>query len=250
LCNSIPEQFGASFAADGVRLLEWIESSDPLVDNFPHRLSPVNRKWKDGVSVYREFMNSRQSFKNFMHSENIAKFWPPGIKKITKIFVSSRWVVDDLLMGQGTAKYSQIYTLHQCIHNPLLNGYIPWALGSDYDAIEIVKMTLTTVPEKDWNMADMKVHLVAIAVMSGNYQLAERILSSHAEIVDTGKKWNELVLRIYLLVLVNDEDKVAQISKEYLATNANPDKSKNKITDVLDWSKKAIGSGQVNLWKQ
>ncbi len=244
-----PEQFGASFVADGVRLQRWVESSDPLVDNFPHRLSPVNRKWKDGVSVYSEFMNSKQSLENFMGSESIAKFWPPNIKEATSNFFSSRWVVDDLLMSQGTAKYSQPYTLHQCIHNPLLVEYIPWALGSDYDAIGIVKSILTTVPEKDWDIASMKKHLIAMAVMSGDYMLAEKILSANAEHVDKKNKWSELVLRIYLLLLVNDDEKVAQISQHYLETCDNPDVIESKIVEIVDWSKEAIRSSQISLWK-
>ena len=245
-----PEQFGASFVADGERLQQWLESADPLVDNFPYRLSPVNREWKDGVSVYLKFMNSEKSLENFVHSKNIAKFWPSNIKESTNNFFSSRWVINDLLMGQGTAKYSQLYILHQCIHNPLLTGYIPWALGSDYDAIEIVKSILSTVPERNWDIANMKNHLISMAVMSGDYSLAEKVLSANAELNDNNKKWEELILRIYFLLLVNDDKRVEQISKDYLETCDNPDVVENKIIKTVNWSKEAIRSGQISLWKQ
>jgi len=227
-----------------------VESSDPLVDNFPHRLSPVNRNWKDGVPVYQEFMNSKQSFDNFMNSKNIAKFWPASMKESTRNFFSSRWVVNDLLMSQKTAKYSQIYTLHQCIHNPYLTDYIPWALESDYDAIEIVKSTLNTTPKKDWNMVEMKNHLVAMAVISGDYALAEKILSENVELVNNEKKWRELMLRIYLLLMTKNEEKVHQISNHYLKTCENPDIIEKKIAKIINWSRKAIHSGQVSLWNE
>lgn len=242
-----PEQFGSTFIADAVRLNQWVGATEPLVDNFPYRLSPVNRGWRNEVPVYRDFMNPEESLENFMHSDTIAKFWPHGIREASKEFFSAREVVNDLLMGQGTAKYSQLYALHQCLHNQRLRDYIPWALGSDHNTIEIVKSIMKTGPEKDLNISDFKVHLVAIAVMSGDYRLAEKILASNAEPTNHNRKWHELVLRIYLLLLVYDDEMVAQISKQYIATNPNPEMTAKRITKVVDWSKKAIRSDQKYL---
>lgn len=239
-----PEQFGASFIADGPRLQEWVASSKPLVDNFPHRLSPVNRQWKEGASVYREFMDLKDSFSNFMTSKNVARYWPALMIDATKKYFPSRWVINELLMGAAGTKYSQLYILHLCLHDPDLKEYIPWALNSDYYAIEIVKDILKTKPEIELDPTAIKQHLVAIAAMSGNYSLAEQILASNTQQTTKDGSWREIALRIYFLILSGEKEKMEQVSRQYVANSSDPVKTREKISEVINWSEKAISTAR------
>lgn len=229
-----PEQFGATFIADGPRLRDWISSSEPLVDNFPYRLSPVNRQWTEDVSVYREFMNPKDSLSNFMTSENVARYWPASLKDAAQQYFPSRWVINEMLMEARIAKYPQLYTLHLCLHDPNLKDYIPWSLKSDYRAIEIVKDILRKEPG-GLDPTVIKPHLVAMAAISGDYFRAERILGS-ARV----QSLDDVALRIYFLVLSGNRQRLERVSRQYVESSTTPAKTSQLISQMINWSENAI----------
>lgn len=238
------EQFGASFVADGERLKQWVDSSEPLVDNFPHRLSPVNRQWKETLSAYREFMDPEKSLSNFMESKNVARYWPASLRDTSKKYFYSRWIINDLLMGQGMRNYPQLYTLHQCIHDPTLMEYIPWSLDSDYDAIEIVKNISETTPKNKVDVPAIKQHLVAMAVMSEDYLSAERIIALTDHNPNGGNSWQEVSLRIYFLILSDEMQKAQEVARRYVERSSDPVTTQKKIDVIINWSKQAISTAK------
>jgi hypothetical protein len=140
--------------------------------------------------------------------------------------------------------YSQLYILHLCLHDPDLKAYIPWALNSDYYAIEIVKDILKTKPEIELGPTAIKQHLVAIAAMSGNYLLAEQILASNTKQSTQNSSWQEIALRIYFLILSGKMEKVEQISRQYVANSTDPVKTQEGISEIVNWSEKAISTAR------
>ena len=79
-----PEQLPSLFIADGDRLKSWVGMVKPLVDNYSHRLSPVNRNWRASLPAYKAFLDSSRSWRNFTTSVIMDRYFPSEIRDQSK----------------------------------------------------------------------------------------------------------------------------------------------------------------------
>jgi spermidine synthase len=217
-----PEQFGAFFIADGPRLRNWISSSLPLTDNYPKRLSSYVGPMP--VDTYIDFMDYTVSKENFLNSEGITKIWPESLRKKSGKYFSSSQIINELLIPLNIwRKYTTDITyLHQCIHNPLLENYILWVLGSNQYAQRIISIALKEKPAEQVEGPGTYIHFAANALQEKNYLLSEHYLHllvdflSRTNLLDDYHHFNYCTLRIYLLTIAGDKTRAKQVGEEYL----------------------------------
>ncbi|MDY6972087.1 MAG: spermidine synthase [Thermodesulfobacteriota bacterium] len=236
-----PEQFGSLFIADGKRLHDWISESLPLKDNYPGRLSPVNRKWKDNLHVYRDFMGRESSRTNFMQSRTIKMYWPGRLHKTAEKYFAVRDTINEMLLPPTMRIIPSIINLHECIANPLLQGYILWAFGSDHKAQRIVGKAFTESENGKLDLSGSHHHLAGGAAHNGNYTLAEHYLDLASAANGGGYGFGTTVFRMYLLCLTGNERRAEEIGLGYI--NLDPQGKKERaqeITKYWTWIESAL----------
>ncbi|UCH12734.1 MAG: hypothetical protein JSW18_01975 [Candidatus Omnitrophota bacterium] len=203
-----PQEFGALFIADRVRILEWISQIPPLVDNYPLRISHRSPSRGKITPVYLEFMHPNFAQKNFLNSTQIKSFWPEKFFDETAKFFPINFNALSILRGINPYK-----KLHFCLRNPEMESYILWAVGSDEYAQRIVAEAIATRRDINELGAYEHVHLAARAIKQHNYLLAEHHYSIATSLVKDPQIFQ---LRMYLLYLTGNKVKANQVKQEYI----------------------------------
>jgi spermidine synthase len=248
-----PEQFGSFFIADGQRLQNWIRDSVPLTDNYPKRLSSYVGPLP--VDTYIDFMDSIGSKENFLNSKGIAKMWPDSLyKKTGKYFPSARIINEILFHKPNWRRFPDIIYLHRCIHDPLLENYIPWLLNSNQDAQNIISAVLKENPGKSIERAEIYIHRAADALRKKNYLQAEDYLRLA---VDGYARWSQkndysyfkyCAIRMYLLFMNGDIEGAKRVGQEYVNIigikkgEADRIETRVKIEGYLNWLTHTLNS--------
>ena len=235
-----PDQMGALFIADGQRIEEWIAGSLPLVDNYPKRLSSRNKTWVEDISVYRDFMNVKDSRENFKNSDILPKIWPDSIRSKSDQYFVSRQIINAML----EPKTPKVINLHRCLQDPKLQSYILWAFLSDHyaqDIImkEIVGKNINAVLQEEERVIPLLRHLAAGALQEGNYQLADQYLSAATEILSP-QQTNSINMyysfRIYLQYIMGNKDLAREITQRYVQITKNgKDKRNQEMAAYWSW---------------
>jgi spermidine synthase/MFS family permease len=220
-----PEQFGAFFIADGQRLRNWIWENLPLTDNYPKRLSSYikDRSVDVDINTYIDFMDDAASKANFMNSSGIKKMWPESLCKRTEMYFPTARIINEILFPKTNwRRFSDVIYLHKCIHDPLLESYIPWLLNSNQDAQKIISSILKENPGKSIKGPEIYIHLAAEALQKKNYLLAEDYLRLA---VDQYSRWSlkndysyfkYCTIRMYLLFMKGNIEGAKQVGQEYV----------------------------------
>ncbi len=218
-----PEQFGAFFIADGQRLRQWTSGAMPLKDNYPKRISSHIGCSPEDIETYIDFMNHADAESNFMNSKGIRNLWPEPLHKNTgKHFASARIINEMLIPKKIWPRLKGNTYLHQCIHDPLLAGYISWVLGSDHDALRIILATSKGSPGKLVEGPGTYIHLASAALWQRHYLLAEHYLHrvvedlSRGDQMDDFSSFNYCTMRMYLLFIAGEKERAQQVGREFL----------------------------------
>lgn len=219
-----PEQLGAFFIADGERLKEWIGDAQPLVDNFPKRLSPHLLPMPLAeADDYIGFMNHPASSSNFKTSLHIKQLWPSSILENTEKYFASARIINELLVFKSTwVRYKDAYYLNNCLHDPLLENYIPWVLGSNQQAQDIISSFREQNPGKSVENPDTLIHLAAEALSQKNYLLAEHYFHRFVDFFSRGdtftdnETFNICIVRMYILFMGGDRGGMRRVKDEFL----------------------------------
>ena len=236
-----PEQLGGFFIADGSRLQNWISPVLPLTDNYPRRLS--SRVKAHPVDDYINFMNSDSAVLNFMNSDGIAGIWPESLREKTRTYFPSCQFVNELLLHKKKWMRTQFFSqLHRCLNDPLLESYIPWLVGSNRYAQDIIAAVLKDNPGKSLKRTSVLVHLAAGALSEKNYPAVENYLRLA---VGDYSKWNLkndyrffkfCTIRMYLRLIAGDIDGARRIGWEYadFITSRKGEVFGNEVRAVMD----------------
>jgi spermidine synthase len=250
-----PEQLGAFFIADGRRLEQWTAEALPLVDNYPKRMSPHFPTFPLGADAenYVGFMNHPGAAANFMNSPTIKKIWPESMRKnAEKHFAAVRIINEILTPSVVWNRHKKIYYLHRCLHDSLLDDYIPWVLGSNQQAQNIIAMFREQNPGRAVQGPDTYTHLAAGALLKRNYILAEHYLRlvvyylSGRDLLTDRSRFNYCTLRMYLLFMGGDRIQARRVGEEFLEQlekkqgKENRDKMAVQFKNYLQWLDKII----------
>lgn len=248
-----PEQFGAFFIADGQRLRQWVSGAMPLVDNYPKRISSHIGCPPEDIETYIDFMNHAETKTNFINSKGIRNIWPETLHKNTAKRFASAHIINEILTPQKVwHRYKDITYLHQCIHDPLLAGYIPWVLGSDHDARKIIDAASKEGPGKPVEGPGTYIHLASAALWQRHYLPAEHYLYravdylSRGDRLDEFSSFNYCTLRMYLLFIAGEKERARQVGREYLDVlerkqgKASRDNVSTQFENYLQWLEQTL----------
>jgi hypothetical protein len=219
-----PEQLGAFFIADGERLKKWIGNALPLVDNYPKRLSPHLLPFPlKEAEDYIGFMNHPASSTNFETSPNIKNLWPAPILEATEKYFSSAHIINELLVFKSIWKrYKDANYLNMCLHNHLLENYIPWVLGSNRQALDIIASYRKKNPGKSVETPDTYIHLAAEALTQKRFLVAEHYFHRFEAFFSRKKTFADdeiftnCILRMYMLFIGGDEAGMRRVKEAFL----------------------------------
>ena len=220
-----PEQLGAFFIADGTRLEQWVGDAQPLEDNYPKRMSPYFPTFPLGADAddYVGFMNHPEAAANFLNSNNVKKIWPDSMRIKSENYFDSAHIINEILIPrQIWSRLKNIYYLHRCLHDPFLNTYIPWVLGSNQQAQDIIAMFREQNPGRMVQNPDTYIHLAAGALLKRNYLLSEHYLRltvddlSRGDFFSDDSRFNYCTLRMYLLFIGGQKEQAKQVADAFL----------------------------------
>lgn len=240
-----PEQMGSLFIADGKRLSDWIADSQPLVDNYPRRLSYGDHARSKHIKIYRDFMDVDESRSNFIESGWIESVWPNDLlNQSVKHFTTREWI-NEILAAPPYRQLPRIFTLHKSIVDPMLKNYILLALGSDQYAQDIIARTVEEEGGLDIkNMGGIH-HMMANAAQQGEYKLAEEYLNVITDRLSHDDKRKELYLfyRMYFNFLVGDKERAEDVKMEYVnLKNKNPKFNVERLEQYWHWLENNVGT--------
>ncbi len=203
-----PESFGAFFIADGPRLEAWLGSAPPLTDDRPGRIAPYSvRVPGDTIEGYIEFQRSPDAARSFGKSKLVERIWPARLRQdALERFETGRRL--SFLLRRGPT-YENV---HAALTTPELRGVIPWAFGSDEDALRIVDGVVDLEARRSELATDERVHphLVARAVVAGKLEEAIDILDTAIERQWTARRHvleRSEHLRLYFLATLGERDR-------------------------------------------
>ncbi|MDY6990210.1 MAG: fused MFS/spermidine synthase [Thermodesulfobacteriota bacterium] len=235
-----PEQFGSLFIADRERLQNWVSDTLPLVDNHPRRLSYEDVELEEHLPVYRDFMDHGASQESFMRSQAMAKLWPPSVRKKAKAYFPVRQAINEMLSLKIMRNTNPLMNLHLCIQNPLLEGYILWAFGSDQHAQTIISEVLGKNPQRSFDTPEVYDHLAAGAAQERDYVMAEKYLGLAADRLEPENPLAEhlyyAVFRMYLLSVAGDKERAIEVGGKYIALKEEDKENRRKqIEQYWKW---------------
>ncbi len=144
-----PEQMGSFYIADTKFLRELLRDDLPLVDNFPHRLSPTSSVLKP-ERQYAELLSPDAARQRFLDSELIDQLWPAPIREETapyfdqRCFIHDLWSADRFRMS-GIRVGSLAGVDHLMSAN--LETAVLWALASGYREQRIAERVAGELPD-------------------------------------------------------------------------------------------------------
>jgi spermidine synthase len=126
-----PEQLGTLFLRDATQLEEWVADVEPVLDDFPLRLS----HFVDGFETqqWAKWIAPEAAQRAFEESRWIQEFWPPTLREATPAWF--RHLLPPLCTGRPWASLAE---LHAVLNEPRLSALPLFILGSSVDRQRIV----------------------------------------------------------------------------------------------------------------
>lgn len=145
-----PEQLVSYFIADSQTLHELTRDTLPLVDNFPHRLSPELRVMAFD-SIYPEFVRHEGSLIRLKQSKHIARLIPEKYVKQSQPFFEHRDLIHDTWAYPRNKldpkRLGVVEVIHSVLTKSRLRTPVLWTLGSGYRDQQIVDRVAPEMPD-------------------------------------------------------------------------------------------------------
>ena len=145
-----PELLGSTFLADAAQLRAITRESEPLLDDFPHRLSsrPVYLSESSKSRFVRSMMDVDSVEQRFRSSRLIRRLWPESLRQATLSYFSTQRIVNRLLVyDQDRASSLSNRDLYRTLSRTSLRTIPLWMLGSEAAEQRIVAELAASQPE-------------------------------------------------------------------------------------------------------
>ena len=221
-----PEQLGAYFIADGLWLRDLVKESPPLVDNFPHRLSP--RLMAKQEDRYASMIDPAQSAQRFHSSQHIDRLWPASIKEDSLKFFDFRYQIHDHMSEsrQQLAPENRrgLAGLHHLLTASTLQTPVLWMLNTQVRELQILEKS------------PMRAEEVGVCYhRRGDRAMSRRDYSQavthylHARQLDPDRRVNYCFLDMFALCMAGQNRKAQNLANE-IAASIGP-----VMTEQSDW---------------
>jgi spermidine synthase len=144
-----PAQLGALFVGDAEYLGQLTRDTEPLTDDWPHRMhQPASIEARDALVA--EWRDTRAARGRFASSRLIEQQWPKELRDQAMRHFETQRLIDDLLYPNATAP-KRIQVLHQVLHATQLRLPVWLLLGSDPDIQRSLREASASEREKpEW----------------------------------------------------------------------------------------------------
>jgi len=149
LCFESPEHLGAYFVADVEQLHAPVSRVEPLVDDFPHRLSPHVDAGRP-EPLYGWCVDPGESRNRFASSRHIHRHWPESVRAKSLPLFDFRLSIHDAmsLIQFAPPDREGLAGIHHLLSESPLRTAVLWSLGSRVQEMEIVSR-IGAIPEHD-----------------------------------------------------------------------------------------------------
>jgi len=144
------EQCGSYFIADAEQLAPLLKGAEPLVDNFPQRLSPVapvDYKSPD----YLELVDQKRSRERFETSAHLRRIWPADLIAPSIAYFEQRDYIHDLQCVVPNRfsdwRVSSLAAIHHVQTTSKLRTPVLWSLGTSYQEEQVALKLVDAEPD-------------------------------------------------------------------------------------------------------
>ena len=237
-----PGLLGATFIGDRTLMLDLSKNTEPLVDNFPYRLSRNARESKV-ESRYKELLDTVACRERFENSDHIRRLWPQqAIRAALPYFQISTQLHDIFapppLRTTGDEP-SRLQLTHGFLKASELKMPVLWGLGSGYQAQRVIDRVRERLP----NDPQVLLHLGHREVANRNFEEAGK-LYSHRQALLRDKGGNDqpsLLLLAYVLCLQDQRDE----AQERLNRGLNKSRIKPSLQAELNFLVREFGLSET-----
>jgi hypothetical protein len=148
-----PEQLGSYFVGDRDAMLELVAKTPPLVDNFPHRLSPAT-SIEHIESRYKILMDADACLERFQTSDHIRRIWPATLIWPSAEYFPFRGCIHDLWVKESRrvseVPVRSLASIHWLLTESDLETAVLWSLGTGYRDQLVVDMVIEEGRTNEW----------------------------------------------------------------------------------------------------
>ena len=164
-----PQQLGSMFIGDAPWLQALSAKTDPLTDNWPHRLSTP---FPDGEELrrYAPWFDAAAARQRFTDSALVARLWPREIRAATLDLFATQERINDFYLERG----NRLDTLESLLTKSSVKAPLLWLMRSSRDHLAIVRRAAAS--GKDGFV--VRYHLAADALSNRDYSAAAKRFAS------------------------------------------------------------------------
>ncbi len=225
-----PEQFGAYFIADRDQLTEWLSTTEPVVDNYPQRISPTDKVvFKD--ADYVGWLKSDSARERFQKSEHIRGVWPKDLIDAASPHFQERNYIHDLNCvppnRMSEWRFGSLAAIHHLQTKTKLRTPVLWSLNSSHQH----EAAVAKLMEREADNSQVLTHRAHFALadhdFNGAAKLYERVLTKLSpQTAEYQRCW---LRNIYALCMAARADDARLIVTSHAPTSAL------KTTAAEDW---------------
>jgi spermidine synthase len=142
-----PEQLGALFMADAGTLAALVEAHEPLVDDFPKRLSNELPDTQGTLEVFAGWMDTDVARERFEQSEWIRSLWPSSRRgQVASFFDAQKLHNTRSMLSQEYTAAERIVELDRLLTQTSLRTPVIWSMGASPD---VIRMAETAIGQGD-----------------------------------------------------------------------------------------------------
>ncbi len=210
-----PEQLGALFIADAPVLQSMTETTPPLIDDFPYRISSTPSDIGVTVPLYLSWMDPQKTRERFEKSEFVRAWWPEGLRVRSLDGFKTQGLLTDIMIGHPDP-FEKLQKLDQILSETDLKQPVYWLMGSDGDQAAIVDpMSNKAYRPSEIGREALKQRGIN-SLARRKYAEAEADFEA-AQDIPENPRWDDLTYyRIYLLRLTGNETKAKDLEATLL----------------------------------
>jgi hypothetical protein len=206
-----PGLLGATFMGGSGYLKGLTRDSEPLVDNYPYRISPELSD-SSGFALYEKMLDTEAAALRFGSSPFIKRLWPPALIEKTKARFSQQKIINLTLNKRFQEKrYNPYQDLRFVLNETSLQTLPLWLLGKRPQGIEIV--------EKQYAAGERSPYIffykASAALSRRDYASATQLLDIYFEKTQRPTSIQSARLYIFSLCMDNRRAEANQLGLEW-----------------------------------
>lgn len=209
-----PAFLGATFLAGSETLHQWTRDVEPVVDDFPLRIShePIQPSDTQRSSFFREVLRAGSAAREFDRSAFVRAHWPSAIRDATRRAFRWQDLLNARLVYDGATASER--DLHEVLSRSSLRTLPLWMLGSEVDEVALAR-----------GVAESSAAPVAVDRLRGLGALADRDYEGAASWLTRGSDRSPedarlAILAIYALCLADRDDEALTRARRLVATDS------------------------------